>query len=299
MEKDRQDEARAVLERLHSNGTNQKFLELEYIEIRDAIFAEKNLAVKSWKSIITKPSSRRRLLLGCGIQAFGQLSGINVINYYGPTIYKLLSIDTGTALKITGISGSLSIVYCVIGLWLLDRVGRMKPMIITSFGMALALLINSVLSQYFVTSAHPNSNENALRAMVAMNFVFSLFFTMTGIISWVYPAEIFPAEIRAMGNSLSTLTNWSLNLLLAQTSPIALANIGFKFFYFFFVFNLIACACYVFLYPETKGRTLEQMDQLFGDQLVPHALQDPEAANAVMGEKMIAVDSHVEKTAPT
>lgn len=246
---------------------------------------EKAIAVKSWVEIITKPAWRRRLLLGCGIQAFGQLSGVNVINYYGPTIYKLLSIDTGTALKITGISGSLSIVWCVIGLWLLDRVGRIKPLILTSIGMALALLINSVLSQYFVTSAQPDSNATALRAMIAMNFVFSLFYTMTGIISWVYPAEIFPAEIRAMGNSLSTITNWSLNLLFAQTSPIALGQIGFKFFYVFFAFNVIACTCYTLFYPETKGRTLEQMDQLFGDQLIPHALQDPEAATMAMEEK--------------
>jgi hypothetical protein len=115
-----------------------------------------------------------------------------------------------------------------------------------------------------------------------MNFVFSLFFTMTGITSWVYPAEIFPAEIRARGNSISTFTNWSLNLVFAQCAPIALAKLGFKFFYFFFAFNLVALACYVLVYPETKGRTLEQLDEVFGDQVVPHALQDPESADKVM-----------------
>jgi hypothetical protein len=205
-----------------------------------------------------------------------------VINYYGPQIYALLGIDTGTALKIIGISGSLSIVYCVAGLWLLDRIGRIKPLIFSASGMAAALLVNSVLSKYYVLSNNPNPNADALRAMVAMNFVFSLFFTMTGIISWVYPAEIFPAEIRARGNSISTFTNWSLNLVFAQCAPIALAKLGFKFFYFFFAFNLVAVACYVLVYPETKGKTLEQMDQLFGDQVVPHALQDPEGADKMM-----------------
>jgi putative flippase GtrA len=174
-------------------------------------------------------------------------------NYYGPQIYALLGIGTGTALKIIGISGSLSIVYCVCGLWLLDKVGRIKPLVVSAFGMALALLVNSVLSKYFVLSDNPNPNNNALRAMVAMNFVFSLFFTMIGIISWVYPAEIFPSEIRARGNSLSTFTNWSLNLVFAQCAPIALSQIGFKFFYFFFAWNLIAATCYIFFFPETKG----------------------------------------------
>jgi hypothetical protein len=60
---------------------------------------------------------------------------------------------------------------------------------------------------------------------------------------------------------------------------------GFKFFYFFFAFNFTAAVCYIFFYPETKGKTLEQMDELFVDQLVPHALEDPEGAEAAMGEK--------------
>jgi hypothetical protein len=94
--------------------------------------------------------------------------------------------------------------------------------------------------------------------------------------------QIFPVEIRARGNSISTFTNWSLNLIFAQCAPIALQNLGFKFFYFFFGWNLVAAVSYVFLFPETKGRTLEQMDQLFGDQVVPHALQDPEKAEAAM-----------------
>lgn len=187
---------------------------------------------------------------------------------------------------IVGISGALSIIYCTAGLYLLDSVGRVKLLIASAAGCGLSLMVNAVLSQYYVADAGSvNANENALRAMVAMNFVFSLFFTFTGIISWVYPAEIFPIEIRAKGNSFSTLTNWCLNLLFAQTAPIALEKMGFKFFYFFFAFNVVATVCYIFLYPETKGKTLEQMDELFGDQLVPHALVDPEGAEAAMGEK--------------
>jgi MFS family permease len=215
---------------------------------------------------------------------------VQVINYYGPRIYELLGIDTGTALKIIGISGSLSIVYCAVGLWLLDRIGRVKPLIFSATGCGLALVVNAVLSQYFVADATGHdANENALRAMVAMNFVFSFFFTMTGIISWVYPAEIFPLEIRAKGNSLSTLVNWSLNLVFAQVSPIALADIGFKFFYFFFAFNIVAAFCYILFFPETKGKTLEAMDQLFGDQIIPHALEDPKGADLAMENRSYAV----------
>ena len=254
-----------------------------------------------------------------GIQAFGQLSGINVINYYGVSIYNLLGISTRTSLMIIGISGSLSIVYCALGLYFLERVGRIKPMIFSALGCAFTLLVNAVLSQYYVTgSLSNNPPPNALRAMVAMNLVFSMFFTFTGIITWVYPAEIFPVEIRARGNSLSTLTNWCLGLVIGQISPLALNAVGFRYFYAFFVFNLVAAICYIFFFPEyvsfrhslgkvadifrnrTKGKTLEQMDILFGDQLVPHALQDPVGAAAVMakeeeGAQAITVHNEGEK----
>lgn len=81
---------------------------------------------------------------------------------------------------------------------------------------------------------------------------------------------------------------WVVNLIFSQFTPNALSSIGFRYFYVFFCFNMIALLCYIFFYPETKGRTLEQMDQLFGDQLVPHALQDPEAANAAEKEMEIS-----------
>lgn len=279
MEKDRHEEARQVLNRLRS-GLPETVIDLEYREIRDVILADRALGDITWKSIIMKPTWRRRLLLGCGVQAFGPLSGINVINYYGPRIYEILGITTRESLLIIGINGALAIVYCTIGLGLLDRVGRIKPLMASAAGTAAALLINAVQGQYF----NPE-NANQMRSMVAMNFLFSFFYTPLGIISWVYPAEIFPVEVRALGNAITTFTNWTVNLIFAQFTPQALTAIEFRYFYVFFVFNLVALACYVFFFPETKGRTLEQMDELFGDQLVPHAMQDAEGAEIAMKGK--------------
>ncbi|KAF0331344.1 hexose carrier protein [Colletotrichum asianum] len=283
MERDRHEEARASLNKLRS-GLDEETIDLEFREIRDVILADRAVGDVSWKSIITKASWRKRLLLGCGIQAFGPLSGINVINYYGPRIYEILGIKTQESLMIIGISGALSIVYCTIGLWLLDRVGRVKPLIVSAASLGASLLVNAVQAQYI-----NENNMNQLRSMVAMNFVFNMFYTPLGIISWVYPAEIFPVEVRALGNAITTFTNWTVNLVFAQFSPQALTSIGFRYFYVFFVFNLIAMLCYISFFPETKGRTLEQMDELFGDQLVPHAMQDSEGAAAAVSkdEKLV------------
>ncbi|KAH0278568.1 general substrate transporter, partial [Aureobasidium melanogenum] len=291
-EKDRYDEARAVLQKLHHDGTAEtdQRIELEFREIRDVIEADRINNSTSISTIFTKPSWRKRLLLGCGVQAFGPLSGINVINYYGPEIYKILGISNSTSLMIIGISGSLSIVYCSIGLWALERFGRVKPLIISAFGLGAALVCNAAMSQHL-----DPTNGNMLRAMVAMNFVFSLFYTPLGIISWVYPAEIFPVEVRAFGNATTTFTNWTLNLIFAQFTPQALDSIGFRYFYVFFAFNMIAMLCYIFFYPETKGKTLEQMDELFGDQLVPHALEDPKGAAIAMEKNNVQIVEDVAK----
>lgn len=108
---------------------------------------------------------------------------------------------------ITGINGTTGIIEVTILLLLIDRVGRVRPLIIGAFGMAACMLINAVLNKEFPSGA-VNPNGNALRAEVAMNFVFQLAFQFLGCISWIYPAEIFPTEIRALGTSLSAMTNW-------------------------------------------------------------------------------------------
>ncbi|KAK9421380.1 putative Major facilitator superfamily (MFS) profile domain-containing protein [Seiridium unicorne] len=170
----------------------------------------------------------------------------------------------------------------------MSAVSSLWPLIASAADLGAALLVNAVQAQYL----NPD-NHNQLRSMVAMNFVFSLFYTPPGIISWVYPAEIFPVEVRALDNAITTFPNWFVNLIFAQFTPIALTRIGFAYSYVFFVFNLIALVGYWFFYPEIKGRTLEQMDVLFGDQLVPHALEDPEGATAM--KKDIETAAHVKK----
>lgn len=279
MEKDRHEEALASLKVLR-RGIDVNAIDFEFCEIRDAITADRSLGDITWTSIMTRSSWRKRLLLGCGVQAFGPLSGINVINYYGPRIYSILGISARESLMIVGISGALSIVWCTIGLGIVDKFGRIKPLIISAAGLAAALLVNAVQGQYFSPS-----NSAQLRSMVAMNFLFSFFYTPLGIISWIYPAEIFPVEVRAQGNAITTFTNWTVNLIFAQFSPQALSAVKFKYFYVFFCFNVIAFLCYWFFYPETKGRTLEQMGELFSKQQFSETKQDLPSTTAVFGKE--------------
>lgn len=113
MEMDRHEEVMIVLRIFRQGSTSEKNIDLEFREIHDIIVADRARLDINWHSIFSKPSWRRRLLLGYGVQLFGPLSGINVINYYGSRIDGILGIFNQTSLMIIGISSVLSIVYCI------------------------------------------------------------------------------------------------------------------------------------------------------------------------------------------
>jgi len=95
-----------------------------------------------------------------------------------------------------------------------------------------------------------------------MFFVFSLFFTALDMISWIYQSDIFPTAIRVRGSSIATATNWSLSLIFAHCSPIALTSVGSNYFYCFVAFNWVAALIVWFWCPETVGRSLEEVEEV-------------------------------------
>jgi MFS family permease len=167
---------------------------------------------------------------------------------------------------IIGIYGALAQVYNTICIAFVDRVGRRKLLIPSLLGMGAALCVNATLAHFYIDGKQdPGRNGNALRACVAMYFVFSVCFTSLGCISWIFSSEVFPTAVRAKGTSLSTFTNWSVNLIFAQCSPIALTHMGYRYFYLFTAFNWIAALVVYFYYPETQRYTLESVNELFDD----------------------------------
>jgi MFS family permease len=212
-----------------------------------------------------QPSSRRQILLACGIQAFTQCSGTNVIQYYGPRIYATLGFSTSTSLMIIGIWGAMAVFWNTVFMSFIDRVGRRTLLIPSMLGMGATLCVEATLAHYYFNSDSSSADNAALRAAISMFFVFTMFFTALGIISWVYSSEIFPTATRARGTSLSTVTNWSLNLVFAQCGPIGLSNLGYRFFYCFTAFNWAGAAIVWMCYPETVGRSLEEVGEIFGD----------------------------------
>ncbi|CAE6517214.1 unnamed protein product [Rhizoctonia solani] len=278
VEKGRNEEALKVIQLLHGNEQNAEFIKLEFAEMVEQIKYEKaNMSSKLSDLWATKPMLKRTLT-GMAVQICCQLTGINVSAYFQPTLYQGLGYSGNTILLITGINNLLGqVVTFVFIYFILDRVGRRLPLIIGAFGMAGCLAVEAAINAKF--PGETSDNKIAQRTGVAFIILFgSLFFsTSFGPVSWVYQSEIFPMRVRAMGAALATMSNWAVNVMISQVSPIGLHRLGWKFYLVFICTNIANGKSHgfivIFFFPETKGKTLEEMDAVFGDQVIEHALQ--------------------------
>lgn len=276
----REEEAYKVIRSLHEDANNEEFIKLEFAEMVEQIKYEKEHIVTKFSDLWSTKPMLRRTLTGMAVQICCQFTGINVSAYFQPALYAGLGMSGPSILLITGINGALGVIVTGIFItFILDRVGRKKPLIFGAIGMAICLAIEAGINAKW--GGKDANNPDAQRAGIAFIILFgSLFFgTSFGPVSWVYQSEIFPMRIRALGTAVCTCSNWATNVLISQISPIGLTNLGYKF-YFVFVATNIANAIIVWLFfPETKGKSLEEMDAVFGDQAIPHALETKEVHN--------------------
>jgi len=199
---------------------------------------------------------RPALLVGCGVAIFTQLSGIEMIIYYSPTILTDNGFSTSTALQVSVALGVTYLVTQLIGLAIIDRVGRRRLTLLTLPGAALALI---VLGTFFVTG---NDGPDQVPYIIATLIVF-MAFTAGGIqlMGWLTGSEIYPLATRAAGAAAQSASLWSTNLLITLTLLTIINTIGTgQTFWLYAAFNVIA---FVFLWrkmPELTGRSLEQIE---------------------------------------
>ncbi|KAL1845063.1 hypothetical protein VTK73DRAFT_1207 [Phialemonium thermophilum] len=200
---------------------------------------------------------RRRYLLAIGVQAMQQLSGINVLVYYFPHI---LTADLGFSREFSlQLAAGLSVTYFVFSLtpvFFLDRMSRRKPLIIGAFGCAICFLVAGLLQRDQV--------EAKTKASLAFFFLYEAIFAIGWIpVPWLYPSEIMPLRHRTHSAAISAAGDWIFNYMIVQITPIMVGNIGWKSYMVFFVLNLVFSATVWLFFPETSGKTLEELDSLW------------------------------------
>ncbi|EKG19858.1 Sugar/inositol transporter [Macrophomina phaseolina MS6] len=222
------------------------------------------LELLGWLDLFHK-RSWRRTAVGMGVAFFQQFSGINAFIYYAPTLFESIGQSSEMALIMSGVFNVLHWVAVVACFAVIDNVGRRPLAIIGGIGGGIAWTVMAALTGVY--SSNWKSNPAAGWAAVAMAFLFVLLYGASyAPLGWALPAEVFPSGSRAKGVALSTATVWLCNFIVGVTTPPMLENIGFGTYVFFGAWCYVAAVWAYFLVPETKGKTLEEMDEVFGDR---------------------------------
>jgi SP family xylose:H+ symportor-like MFS transporter len=262
----REDEARAVLERV---GTDQnETVDEEINEIRASLHSER----EALREPFFQKKYMRPILLAFAIAAFNQLSGINAILYYAPTIFKSAGFGESAGLLNSVGLGLMNLIFTMIGLALIDHFGRRKLMLIGSLGYIVSL---GAAAAAFYTQSETVVNEagESVRTFSSSGgwtvFAALLVFIAShavgqGAVIWVFISEIFPNTVRARGQALGSFTHWIFAAAISQTFPMIADAAGGHVFAFYGLCMVGQLIWVVLLMPETKGVPLEQIQKKLG-----------------------------------
>ncbi|MCJ1306859.1 hypothetical protein MMC25_000503 [Agyrium rufum] len=218
----------------------------------------------------TIPGNRKRALISIGLMVCQQMTGTNAINYYAPTIFTDLGIaGNANSIFATGVYGIVKMVSC--GLFLLflaDTLGRKRSLMWTGVAMGIAMFYIG----FYVRFDPPKTGEAVppagYVALIAV-YLFAAFFQFGwGPVCWILVSEIPTARLRGLNVSYAAATQWLFNFVVARSTPVMLTTVGGSTGYgTYFIFGSFCFAMVFFvvlLIPETKGVSLERMDELFG-----------------------------------
>ncbi|KAJ5051507.1 uncharacterized protein L3040_001283 [Drepanopeziza brunnea f. sp. 'multigermtubi'] len=219
-------------------------------------------------------SMLKRQLTGCGLQALQQLSGINFIFYYGTQFFKNTGIQD--PFLISMITSAVNVTSAIPGLYAIDKWGRRPLLFWGAIGMAVSQLLVAILGTTSTGQAADgavfSTNIASQRASIAFVCLFIFFFAASwGPIAWVVTGEIFPLKVRAKALSMTTATNWLVNWAIAYSTPYLVnygdgnANLQAKIFFIWFGCCFFCIGFVYFMIYETKGLTLEQVDEMYDE----------------------------------
>ena len=244
VEKRRVDEARIVLQQVGEENAEQ-----ELNDIRESMHFER----------VKEPLFARKyslpIFLAVSIGMFNQLSGINAILYYLNDIFAHAGFSAVSGSLQAVAVGATNLLFTAIAMSVIDRLGRKKMLLVGSVGTAACLAGVAVV---FFTSSH-----QYLLVWLLMGFI-AFFGFSQGAVIWVYLSEVFPTRVRAKGQSLGSFSHWFMNALISGIFPLMAATSGAYPFVFFSAMMVLQFFVVLFVYPETKGVSLEEMQRKLG-----------------------------------
>ncbi len=243
--------ARAVLVRIR--GTDNVA-----VELRDILGSLEQAEEHGRWADLLSPTVRPALVVGIGLAIFQQVTGINTVIYYAPTIVLAAGIPSASgAILATAVIGLTNVIMTIVAMWLIDRVGRRPLLLVGIAGMAVCL---GILGAAFRMQAE-TSTVAWVAVMTLMAYV-AFFAISLGPIFWLLIAEIYPLQIRGLAEGTAAGSNWIFNLVVSITFLSLVQAMGPS--WTFWLYGVLSIAAFVFSYymvPETRGRTLEEIEQ--------------------------------------
>ncbi|AEO71409.1 uncharacterized protein THITE_2123732 [Thermothielavioides terrestris NRRL 8126] len=269
LDNDHDEEGIVVIANLYGGGDihNPRARD-EFREIKMNVLMHRQEGERTYSEMFKRYG--RRVFIAMSAQALAQLNGINVISYYAPYVFEKAGWAGHDAVLMAGINGVIYVLSTIPPWYVVDRWGR-RPILLSG---AVAMVAALSLISYVLYLDIPSSPKLMVILVVIYNAAFGYSW---GPVPWLYPPEILPLKIRSKGASLSTATNWAFNWLVGEMTPILQEWIAWRLYLLHAFFCAVSFVVVYFLYPETCGVRLEDMDALFGDST--RALGTPASSN--------------------
>ncbi|MXP51496.1 MULTISPECIES: sugar porter family MFS transporter [unclassified Pantoea] len=270
-------EARQVLERTRA----KQDVEWELTEIEETL-AEEQHETRPRLRELRQPWLFKLFLIGVGIAVIQQLTGVNTIMYYAPTMLKAVGMSDNAALIATIANGVISVLMTFVGIWLLGRIGRRTMTMLGQFGCTACLVFIGAVSYFMPETV--NGQPDVLRSyIVLLGMLMFLSFQQGALspVTWLLLSEIFPTRLRGIFMGGAVFAMWIANFLISLMFPILLASVGLSGAFFIFALIGIGGAIFVVRFvPETRNRSLEQIEHYLHDWLSNEEPQ-PQLTHAV------------------
>ncbi|KAJ3341385.1 Plasma membrane low glucose sensor [Gonapodya sp. JEL0774] len=297
--------AKKILARLNGEDVDSAWVAKEFADVKDSIDLEKHMPKASWVEMWTLPL-RPRSFASFGLLLFQQMSGVNAINYYSSSLFIGMGISKDLSTKlITVLQSVLKVIFTGPAIYAIDKVGRRFLLFLGGAGMCIASwslvlwvgLFNGtqIVNASGALVADPDSVKGkvygSLGVLSIYFFIISFAFSW-GPVAWVYIGETFPLRARGKGAAIGATSNWIFNFFVVKYWPQA-AGLGNWQYAIFGCTTLLSHAFVYFFVPETKGKSLEEMDEVFGYAAIT---EEERKIMAEMKEKKEAAAAAAAKT---
>jgi sugar porter (SP) family MFS transporter len=244
----REDEARRVLHRVRDDDD----IEAEITQVRELS------ARRSGFREVLNPAVRHVMIIGVALAVFQQITGINTIIYYAPTLLSSAGFGNSAALLANVVNGAVNVLMTIVAIRLLDRTGRRPLLLGGTAGMAAGMLVVALTFAIGGSHLHGGSAYIAIAGLLLYTGSFAI---GLGPVFWLLISEMYPVKIRGQAMSVATMANWGANFVVTISFLTLLSAIGNAGTFFLFAgLSIVALAYFQRQVPETKGRSLQEIE---------------------------------------